>query len=203
MSLLLKKVKHKLLSLFKKEVVPPSYKYKRAKINTLRTKYNIKVLVETGTFLGDTVEFFKSTFEKVISIELADKLAADAQKRFEHDSNVTIIHGDSGEVLKEILADMKEPVLLWLDGHYSSEFFIGDVFVKTAKGKKETPVEEELRLIFASGINHVILIDDARLFDGKNDYPSIKKLKNAVKKYSSNYSVRIDNDIIYILPQTV
>ena len=187
-------------SLFEKRVEPPSYEYKRAQIDHYKKKYGINILVETGTFLGDTVEFFKTSFEKVISIELADKLAIDAKKRFENDSNVTIIHGDSGDIVKEIIADNKQVILFWLDGHYSSEFFMEDVFISTAKGKKNTPVQEELQVIFESPMSHVILIDDARLFVGENDYPTIREVKNLVKKYNENYTVSVNNDIIYILP---
>jgi len=200
MILLLKKIKRKIYSFFKRTVTPPSYEYKRAQISNCKQNFGINTLVETGTFLGDTVEFFKSRFKNVISIELADKLAADAKKRFENDSNVTIIHGDSGEILKDIVAENNGRVLFWLDGHYSSEFFMGDVFVSTAKGKKNTPVQEELQLIMGSDIDHVVMIDDARLFTGQNDYPTIKQVKQLVKSCKANYRVTVNNDIIYILP---
>ena len=150
--------------------------------------------------MGDTVEFFKNDFKEIYSIELAEDLATKAQNRFANDKHITIIHGDSGKVLKSLVATIHEPVLFWLDGHYSSEFFVGDEYIKTAKGEKDTPVEEELRVILNSGVDHIILIDDARLFVGMNDYPTISNMKQLVKKCSDHYVVSVSNDIIYILP---
>ena len=38
---------------------------------------------------------------------------------------------------------------------------MGDTWIKTAKGEKNTPIEKELDIILSSSINHVILIDNA------------------------------------------
>jgi hypothetical protein len=52
--------------------------------------------------------------------------------------------------------------LFWLDGH-----FCGGV---SAHGDKGTPILEELNLILSHRVKeHVILIDDARLFNGTFD----------------------------------
>jgi hypothetical protein len=185
---------------FKKKVLIPTYEYKRAQINQIRQKENINVLVETGTFLGDTIDFFKAHFKKLYSIELAEDLAREAQQRFVNDLHVSILQGDSGKVLKSLINEIHEPALFWLDGHYSSEFFIGDKFIKTGKGEKDTPVEEELNIILNAPLKHFILIDDARLFVGENDYPSIKELKKLVSSFRGKYELTVENDIIYILP---
>jgi hypothetical protein len=183
-------------------VEPPPYELKREILNSYKDKYALKIFVETGTFFGDTVEYFKNSFKKVYSIELAEDLAKKAQKRFEHDRQVEIIQGDSGSLLKGILKDINEPVLFWLDGHYSSEFFIGDEYIRTARTDKDTPVVEELDTILSSPINHVILIDDARGFDGLGDYPSISSIKRKVRKSKgSAYNYKVENDIIQIYPK--
>ena len=168
---------NKLNRMFLKPAKVPEYGQKRETLNVYKEKYGLKILVETGTFMGETVEYFKNSFAKVISIELAEDLAKKAQKRFENDRNVTIIQGDSGKVLKDLVRHATEPFLFWLDGHYSSEFYVGDEYIKTARTDVDTPVEEELRTILASDLKHVILIDDARLFTGVSDYPSISQLK--------------------------
>lgn len=186
--------------MFRKPAEVPEYEQKRAILKGYKEKYALKILVETGTFMGDTVEYFKGAFEKVISIELAEELAKKAQKRFEKDGNVTIIQGDSGKVLKDLVKHATEPFLFWLDGHYSSEFYIGDEYIRTARTDIDTPVEEELQTILSSNLRHVILIDDARLFTGLNDYPSISKLKRMVRRSGKNYIVRVKSDIIRIEP---
>ncbi len=194
------KIKNKINRYWNKSVEIPSYEVKRTTLNDYKEKYGLDVLVETGTFMGDTVEYFKNSFKKIVSIELAEDLAKKAQKRFENNDNVKIIKGDSGEVLKDIVKEVNEPILFWLDGHYSSEFFIGNDYIKTAKTEVNTPVEEELRTILACREDHVILIDDARLFNGTDDYPTIDKVRKMVKKSGKSYKVLVNNDIIRIAP---
>lgn len=194
------KIKNKIITYLSKPVEIPSYQFKRAILNDYKKKYSLNVFVETGTFTGDTVEYLKNSFKKVVSIELAKDLANKAKIRFENDDNVAIIEGDSGKVLKGIVEEINEPILFWLDGHYSSEFFIGDEYFVTAKSDLNTPVEEEIKTILLSRKDHVILIDDARLFIGLDDYPSISRIKRLVKRYAKNYSVVISDDIIRITP---
>jgi hypothetical protein len=201
---ILRKIKRKLLRPVSGKVVPPPYELKREILNSYKEKYALKIFIETGTFFGDTVEYFKNSFKKVYSIELAEELAKKAKQRFENDRQVEIIQGDSGSILKGILKDINEPILFWLDGHYSSEFFVGDEFIKTARTDKDTPVVEELDTILSSPINHVILIDDARLFDGLGDYPSISSIKRKVRKTKgSAYSCKVENDIIHIYAKVI
>lgn len=178
----------------------PSYEEKRTILLFYKNKFNLKYFVETGTFLGDTVDFFKGTFDKIYSIELSEELATKATNRFKGQNNIRILQGDSSDVLISLISRFKEPALFWLDGHYSSEFYIGDEYIKTAKGKLDTPVESELENILSTNLNHVILIDDARLFKGINDYPSISKVKKIVYYYKNNYKVKVENDIIQIYP---
>jgi hypothetical protein len=201
---ILRKIKRKLLRPVSGKVAPPPYELKREILNSYKEKYALKIFIETGTFFGDTVEYFKNSFKKVYSIELAEELAKKAKQRFENDRQVEIIQGDSGSILKGILKDINEPILFWLDGHYSSEFFVGDEFIKTARTDKDTPVVEELDTILGSPINHVILIDDARGFDGLGDYPSISSIKRMVRKAKGPaYHCNVENDIIQIYPKIV
>jgi len=190
------------LSFYEKYVMF-DYEKKRALIlryaNTFR-KYNI--FIETGTFLGDTVELLKNNFTQLISFELSEELATKAQNRFADIPKIKIIAGDSGKLLPDVLKNIHEPCIFWLDVHYSSEFWMGDQYIKTAKGEKETPVLEELESILSHPIKkHTILIDDARCFNGKGDYPKIKEIKKQIENTASNYRVKVKNDIIRITPE--
>jgi FkbM family methyltransferase len=178
----------------------PSYKRKRAILERYRKDYNLKVLVETGTFLGDTVEFFKKKFDRVYSIELSEELYTDAKKRFEKDENVTILRGDSGEVLQRIVPSINAPALFWLDGHYSYEFYVGDRYIKTALGDKITPVVKELSILLNNKHQHLVLVDDARLFNGCDDYPEIREISEMVDRSPHRYKMSVQEDIIRIIP---
>ena len=169
--------------------VPPPHIVKQIAIQEYKQLYGCNTLVETGTYLGDMIEAQKNWFEKIISIELDVALFEKAVKRFKNDENVNIILGDSGKVLPEIMNDINEPAIFWLDGHYSLGI--------TAQGDKECPVFEELEAIFNSvEFDHILLIDDARCFVGKGDYPSIEELTEYVKSKNQKYQVEVRHDII-------
>ena len=168
--------------------VPPPHIVKQITIGEYQQKYGHSILVETGTYMGDMVEAQKKRFNKIISIELGVDLYEKARKRFNHDKNVLIVQGDSGKVLPTILKEVNEPAIFWLDGHYSGGI--------TAKGETECPIFDELEAIFNRKLNHILLIDDARCFIGKGDYPSIEKLTEYVRSKNEKYQIEIKHDII-------
>lgn len=180
----------------------PDYSTKRKIIISLSKKYNCSELfIETGTYMGDTVAFLKDEFNKLISIELSEELAAKAKHRFKNEAKIQIVQGDSTEQLAFLLSSINGPIVFWLDGHYSSEFSIGSDHIKTGKGHKLTPIMEELNHISKHAVKkHVILIDDARLFDGTGDYPTKGEVERFVKKYLPEFKLSVKNDIIRILP---
>ncbi|HLT08300.1 MAG TPA: hypothetical protein VK014_12290 [Cyclobacteriaceae bacterium] len=172
--------------------LPVAHVVKQNNIRKYQQMYNFQVFVETGTFLGDMVEAQKKYFKKIISVELGEDLYRKAVQRFQHDPHVTLLQGDSGLRLKEVVATLDEPALFWLDGHYSAGI--------TAKADKNTPVLEELKTIFSSSLPHGILIDDARHFVGQEDYPSIDELCFLVKELAPQRKVEVADDIIRVMP---
>jgi hypothetical protein len=183
-------------------VTIPGYALKRKTIIDLSKLYQCtEVFIETGTYMGDTIEYLKNDFKQLFSIELNEDLAAKAVKRFNNESNIRIVQGDSATQLASILSNIQSPVAFWLDGHYSSEFQSGDEYIVTGKGEKDTPVMEELIQITQHSVkNHVILIDDARLFNGHDDYPTKQQVSEFVKQKLPSHSFSIKKDIIRILP---
>ena len=172
---------------------PPPHFIKQKAISHYREKYQPGVLVETGTYLGDMVEAQKKNFNRVYSIELSTKLHKRALKRFSGQSNITLLQGDSGVQLKALIPQLKEPALFWLDGHFSGGI--------TAMGDKECPVREELAAILPDQQKHIILIDDARLFNGTHDYPAMEELQTIVEKYGNRYLIENSDDIIRLIPK--
>ena len=161
-------------------------------IDSYVKKYNLNIFIETGTYLGDTLFRQKDNFKKIFSIELSEYYFNLAKDRFQSFDNINLILGNSKDKLKDILIKNNEPIFFWLDGHYSTGL--------TAKAEdKETPIMEELSTIFDTNQKqhkHVILIDDARLFNGTHDYPKYKDLKKFILKKDPRYFVFIKNDII-------
>lgn len=171
--------------------VPPPHIVKQKVIKEFQKEFNINVLVETGTYKGDMVYAMKNNFKKIYSIELGIDLWKQACKRFKNQKNVTILQGDSGKVLVELVSHINERALFWLDGHYSSGI--------TSRGEKECPVFEELGSILNTQFNHVLLIDDARCFNGSGDYPTVEKLRETILMKKPLSKLDVKDDVIRII----
>lgn len=168
---------------------PPPHAVKQITIEEYQRLSGNKILVETGTFLGEMVEAQRSNFEKIYSIELAGRLWQLATKRFSKYNNIRIVQGDSGKVLGQIVAELDGPAIFWLDGHYSAGI--------TAKGDKDCPIYEELDAIFKGPrFNHVLIIDDAKEFTGQGDYPTIEALTAFVHKHNPGYKLEVKDNMI-------
>ncbi len=168
--------------------VPPPPVVKQKLIKEIRQEYNYEVLVETGTYLGYMISAQKKNFKRIFSIEISDVLYERASRKFKNNKHIKLIHGDSGEKLAEVMKELKEPAIFWLDGHYSGGI--------TEKGELNCPIWNELDSIFENGNKHIILIDDARDFNGTNDYPTYEEVKAYLLKKNPAYKVTVVNDII-------
>jgi hypothetical protein len=92
-------------------------------------------------------------------------------------------------VIADVLRDLREPALFWLDGHYSGGF--------TGMGAKETPIVEEVEAIFAhEQKGHVLLIDDARCFGTLPDYPTLEAFREKVAAERPDLAWELAHDII-------
>jgi len=170
-------------------LAPPPPAYKRGVVRAYGRQFGLTTLVETGTYYGDMVEAGRRYFGRIISIELSRDLYLRAAKRFADAPNVTILEGDSGGLLPEILDELKGPCLFWLDGHYSAGV--------TARGDLDTPILKELDAILGHPWQDVVLVDDARCF-GQGDYPSIDDVRDLLADRRPDWTLSVVDDIIRI-----
>lgn len=177
---------------------PSSSIEKQSLVMNLAKSHQIDCLVETGTYLGAMVYATKDYFKKIITIELSEELVTNAIQKFEKYPYIKVLHGDSGKILPKILPELTTATVFWLDGHFSQGI--------TAKGEKDAPVSEELQAIEKSitgGLNHLVLIDDARLFIHQGDhtgYPPIAEIERWVQTKLKGYTCRVQEDVIIIAP---
>lgn len=84
-------------------------------------KFMCNTLIETGTYLGEMVEYQAKNFEKIYSVEVSEALYDFSSRRLRRKSNINVVKGDSGIVLGSIMKQLlhEDRVLFWLDGHYS------------------------------------------------------------------------------------
>ncbi len=148
-----------------------------------------RVFIETGTYHGDTVAAVKHLYSSVISIEVDKTLYEKACKRFEADRNVRIVLGDCARELPGILGQLHEPAVFWLDGHYSAG--------ETGRGELDDPILVSLKQLAAHPIkDHVLFVDDARTFDGREGRPDMADVLKLIKTINDRYIVRVQSDII-------
>ncbi len=173
--------------------VPPPHIVKATALISLASRFHIKTFVETGTYQGDMLYAAQPHFEKLYSIELDEALCLRARDRFAKLPAITILLGDSGEMLGRILVEIQEPCVFWLDGHYS-----GGV---TALGDEVSPIMHELGHITKHSfkLKHLLLIDDARLFNGRDGYPHLDVVRNYLIE-NGFQNISVEDDIIRVLP---
>ena len=106
---------------YKDDTQPAPPVFKRKLVAHYAQHFQCNVLIETGTYLGEMIEYQAKNFEKIYSIEVADLLYNFSSRRLKKKKNISVMKGDSSIVLGKImeLISQNDRVLFWLDGHYS------------------------------------------------------------------------------------
>jgi hypothetical protein len=132
-------------------------------------------------------------FKHIYSIEIDRALYSAAVRLFRRHQHVHLVLGDSSDALPQVLSEVRQPSIFWLDGHYS-----GGV---TGRGALDSPIAKELAHIWRHGrFEHVILIDDARHFTGQDGYPTVQELGEIVASHRPAWVCEVRDDIIRIHP---
>lgn len=157
----------------------------------LRDQYNLTTFIETGTYKAATTAWATENFKQVVSIELDEGWHSRAKRKiFAKQKNVKLLLGDSAVVLPKVLKRLKQPALIWLDAHWCKGQ-VADI--------PECPLLKELEAIRESGVEHFILIDDARLFKKppNSDWPSLDEVIRSLPDF---YTSQVWNDAIIAFP---
>jgi hypothetical protein len=148
--------------------------------------HDLRVLVETGTYEGETAYWLRKDFDAVYTIELEPSLHRLAAARLAPYPHVHVLFGDGPSVLPSVLDELDHAALFWLDSHGST--------TKTAGGG--SPALRELELVLSHPEPHVALIDDVRLL-GSPGWPTVDDLSACAERYGRTLSV--DADIARVL----
>jgi hypothetical protein len=159
---------------------------KRQLLRETAGTHGLRVLVETGTYMGETAWALRRDFDRVETIELEPTLARLAEIRFRRTPTVRVHAGDSATVLPMILATLDDPALFWLDAHPSTD--------RTAHGP--VPLRAELAAIAAHPVDgHVVLVDD-RQYLGSGSYPTLAELE------LPGHDLEIVGSVVRLTPNT-
>jgi hypothetical protein len=157
----------------------------------LLEKYGTDYFVETGTFHGAGVDVaIAAGMSDIRSVETHYDFFAECKDRFCDDTRVQLWHGDSLDLLPMIIENISDRITFWLDAHDGNS---------PTSGKKRAPLLEEIEIIGQHPIkDHVILIDDVRLF-GVGFWEGVTQIGviNALLKINPNYVVIYENSSAY------
>lgn len=124
-------------------------------------------VIETGTFLGNTTEWFAQFNVPVITIEVLPRHFGYSSRRLKKFPNVELRLANSVDALKQLVGeplDRSEPTFFYLDAHWYDHL----------------PLKEEIETIFDHFAKPVIMIDDFQVPDdpgyGYDDYGPGKQL---------------------------
>jgi len=148
----------------------------------ITSNHDIDLIVETGTFLGNTTAYMATTSGiEVITVEANNLFFLIAQKKLSHLRNVSVVHSDSADyMLGEANTSLaNRSTFFYLDAHWG----------------KRLPLIPELESIFSHYVNYVVMIDDFRV-EGDHGYTydrygmfnhlTIKLIKKLLAKYQIN-----------------
>jgi hypothetical protein len=157
-------------------------------------KRNCSIFVETGTYLGGAISIaLECEFETIYSIDISNLHKERNLQLFKNSielDKVKLLYGDSIDVLPNVIESINDtPSVFWLDAHF-------DVFSDKC-GKYKTPILHELKCISNSETkDHVILIDDVRLFKNNVEWAisvTLDEIISELMKINSNYKILYEN----------
>lgn len=165
-------------------------------IRSYAKQYGIRNFVESGTAEGFTISHLLEDFDWLTTIEIDEGLCKAARERFREHSKVCCVNADSGQFLKSLVPYMSRPTLFWLDGHFCGG---------PGRGEIDTPIREELDAVVHAPRGSVILVDDARLFEGMDnhteefaDYPHWEEVQGWALRNQFNFI--IEDDVMRLTP---
>lgn len=187
-------------------VKTPTGALSKAFLEKVKTSFNSKIFIETGTCTGATATVAAEIYDQVLTVELDEQLYQLSLRNLSRFSNVTACFGSSVEFLKNITnynINLNNATF-WLDAHWSG----GD----TAKnGAEHTPVASELDLVANAASLPIILIDDIRFFQPNiiqtkldhdfTGYPSVQELQHKIMTLMPSHQFIIYGDIAIIFPK--
>jgi hypothetical protein len=165
----------------------------------LRDTFNVDTFVETGTNRAETAMWASKQFQRVITVEGYPPLYNAAVKSFGDNKTIEFLLGDSRDHLRRVADSLQNQAIFWLDAHWCGD--------ETYGNSDECPVLGELEALNSSGMSHIVLIDDARLFLAPpppphvaDHWPDIAAVCRAMEGCPGNRYVAVHEDVIVGVP---
>jgi len=142
-------------------------------INEKIYKHNIMKLLLNVSLLGQEFSSYKK--DNLFVLEVAG-------------AKITLVLGDTVEVLPSIVQNIKERTTFWLDAHWGPD--IGSPLSGEEGAEILFPIYKEIEIISQHNIkNHKIMIDDMKQYE-KYYSDNLDKLKNMFLNINQKYTFR-------------
>lgn len=135
---------------------PPNIKHKVL----ARYLNNLEIVIETGTFRGESSQVLSQICGRVITIEADQKLYSRAKLILKEFKNIEIINQRREDILETLVSQAKGKIGFFLDSHFCGP--------GTHRGPSVSPIKFELEIIgrlCKQFPKVVVLVDDLRYFD--------------------------------------
>lgn len=140
-----------------------------------------EAIIETGSYLGTTTEYFAETGLPVFTIEGVARIYGYAKARLRKHKNVKLYNGDSRDELKELFKckfkkKQSRSLFIYLDAHWYEDL----------------PLKSEIEIIYENHTSSVVMVDDFQVPDDSgytyDDYENgnvlnMKYLAEIIDKY--------------------
>jgi hypothetical protein len=188
-------------------------------INLTKNKYKLEYFIETGTGLGETIEFVKNIDFKLIQTCEINMDQYEKTKEKYNQNNIVFYNYPSITALPIMLNNIDGPALFYLDAHFPGLGYSTSDVISTKHTMDEIlPLENELNLL-TSWINitqSVVVIDDLRIYkQGNYDSGDAARLREILSQPDSNFlntflietHNRLESEIyqgcVYYYPKTI
>ena len=167
-------------------------------ILNIKEHFSIDQFIETGTFKGKSSSWAAKFFKEVITIENSKELFESTSKNLAEYKNISCLYGNSSKELAKVVSKLSQPAIFWLDAHWCGGSTYGN--------NDPCPLLEEIRVVKQSGLNHILLIDDARFFvkppaepQDPEAWPGLKEITDLLNK-DNEYFTFVSEDVIVSMP---
>lgn len=154
-----------------------------------------RIFIETGTCMGRTVEFalFHGA-KKVMSVEGSKERYEYCSKVFSGNEKVSLWCGHSKDKLGEMIENLSEPAVFFLDAHPSGPDSFGDGEKAGNIYGQDSVLTAELNIIANHHIkNHVVIVDDQHSHESGEKVQ--QKYKDILLLANPSYSFRFEKKV--------
>ena len=140
------------------------------------SKYKTDNFIEFGTYKGNGCKLAHSLgFKNIHSIEISNfyyTLNVISLRRFK---NIHLYEGNTLDVLPKLLENINEQSTFWIDSH----------------NENDCPILKELEILSKHKIkNHILLIDDMRMFGtASHEFITLNQIIKSIKKINPDYQI--------------